>query len=228
MRAAPFLAVLAVLVALAPLAPASAQGAAKTDPKALRAIGLSIAKQLEVLALSGAELEQVLNAVREGVAGKASFDPATMQAPIQELFRARTTAAAEKAAAEAARAGPAFLEKAARAPGAERTASGLVFSSLAPGTGASPSATDTVKVHYRGTLTDGQEFDSSLSRGQPAEFPLNRVIACWTEGVQKMKVGGKARLVCPPSIAYGERGSPPRVPGNAVLVFEVELLEIVK
>ena len=85
-----------------------------------------------------------------------------------------------------------------------------------------------VKVHYRGTLMDGTEFDSSYTRGQPAEFPLNRVIKCWTEGVQRMKVGGKARLVCPPAIAYGERGAGNAVPPNATLNFEVELLGITK
>jgi FKBP-type peptidyl-prolyl cis-trans isomerase FkpA len=97
---------------------------------------------------------------------------------------------------------------------------------LKPGTGASPKATDTVKVHYRGTLTNGTEFDSSYKRNEPTSFPLNRVIACWTEGVQKMKVAGKARLVCPSSIAYGDRGSPPSIPGGATLVFEIELLEV--
>src|SRR5580698_2643471 len=112
-----------------------------------------------------------------------------------------------------------FLDKAAAEPGAVKTASGLVYRETAPGTGASPKATDTVKVHYRGTLIDGTEFDSSYKRNEPAEFPLNRVIPCWTEGVQKMKVGGKARLVCPASIAYGDAGSPPVIPGGATLVF---------
>jgi FKBP-type peptidyl-prolyl cis-trans isomerase FkpA len=107
------------------------------------------------------------------------------------------------------------------------TSSGLVYQSLKDGTGPSPSATDTVRVHYRGTFPDsGKEFDSSYSRGQPAEFPLNRVIPCWTEGVQKMKVGGKAKLVCPPAIAYGSRGAGDSVPPNATLNFEVELLGI--
>ncbi|NUZ05335.1 FKBP-type peptidyl-prolyl cis-trans isomerase [Piscinibacter koreensis] len=108
------------------------------------------------------------------------------------------------------------------------TASGLVYKSLKEGNGASPSATDTVKVHYRGTLTDGKEFDSSYKRGEPASFPLNRVIPCWTEGVQKMKVGGKAQLTCPPAIAYGERGAGGVIPPNATLQFEIELLEIAR
>ena len=106
------------------------------------------------------------------------------------------------------------------------TASGLVYRSLQEGSGASPSASDRVRVHYRGTFPDGREFDSSYKRGQPAEFPLDRVIRCWTEGVQRMKVGGKAALVCPPGIAYGERGAGGVIPPNATLHFEVELLGI--
>ena len=115
---------------------------------------------------------------------------------------------------------------AAKAPGAVVTPSGLVFLSVKEGTGASPVAADTVRVHYRGTFPDGREFDSSFKRGEPIEFPLTGVIKCWTEGVQKMKVGGKARLTCPPGLAYGERGAGGVVPPNATLVFEVELLGI--
>ena len=107
------------------------------------------------------------------------------------------------------------------------TASGLVYESLKDGTGASPKASDTVRVHYRGTFPDsGKEFDSSIARGQPLEFPLSGVIPCWTEGVQMMKVGGKAKLTCPPGIAYGARGAGGVIPPNATLNFEVELLGI--
>ena len=116
--------------------------------------------------------------------------------------------------------------KKAAAPKEEKTASGLVYTELKAGTGASPGPTDRVKVNYRGTLDDGKEFDSSYKRGQPAEFGLNQVIPCWTEGVQKMKVGGKAKLVCPSSIAYGDRGHPPVIPPGATLTFEIELLSI--
>jgi FKBP-type peptidyl-prolyl cis-trans isomerase FkpA len=104
--------------------------------------------------------------------------------------------------------------------------SGVVFESMQAGSGPSPKATDTVKVHYRGTLTDGKEFDSSYKRGQPASFPLNRVIPCWTEAVQLMKPGGKARVTCPPKTAYGERGAGNAVPPNATLIFDIELLSI--
>jgi FKBP-type peptidyl-prolyl cis-trans isomerase FkpA len=106
------------------------------------------------------------------------------------------------------------------------TSSGLVYQSLKEGTGASPAATDVVQVHYRGTFLDGREFDSSYRRGQPTEFPLNRVIPCWTEGVQRMKPGGKAKLTCPPAIAYGERGAGNVIPPNATLNFEIELISV--
>jgi len=215
---------LAAVIALSLPAPAPAQGAKKADPKAFRAVGLSVAKQLEVFSLSAPELEQVLKGIREGVTGKGSFEPATMQPQIQALVQERIARASDKEKQK----GQSALDQAVKQKGSERTASGLVFLSLREGTGASPSATDKVRVHYRGTFVDGKEFDSSYSRGEPAEFPLNGVIACWTEGLQKVKVGGKARLVCPAAIAYGERGRPPAIPGNAVLTFEVELLEIVK
>ena len=106
------------------------------------------------------------------------------------------------------------------------TASGIVFETMQAGTGASPKATDTVTVHYRGTFPDGREFDSSYKRGQPTSFPLNRVIPCWTEAVQMMRVGGKARITCPPQLAYGERGAGGVIPPNATLNFDIELLGI--
>lgn len=121
---------------------------------------------------------------------------------------------------------PTTAAAAAKEAGAQVTPSGLVYRALAEGTGASPGASDKVKVHYRGTLLDGKEFDSSYKRNAPIEFPLNGVIPCWTEGVQKMKVGGKAKLTCPPAIAYGSRGAGGVIPPNATLQFEVELLGI--
>lgn len=121
---------------------------------------------------------------------------------------------------------PEALTRAAAEPGAVVTETGLVFRALKAGSGPAPAATDTVRVHYRGTFTDGREFDSSHSRGQPATFPLNRVIKCWTEGLQRMQVGGRAKLTCPSAIAYGERGARDVIPPNAVLQFEVELLGI--
>lgn len=109
-----------------------------------------------------------------------------------------------------------------------KTPSGIVITTLKEGTGAKPGATDNVRVHYRGTLTNGKEFDSSYGRGQPATFPLNRVIPCWTEAVQAMKEGGKAKLMCPPNLAYGSQGIPGTIPPNSTLIFEVELLQILK
>ena len=121
----------------------------------------------------------------------------------------------------------ALLAGLAHAAAPVKTASGLVYESLKEGSGDSPKASDTVKVHYRGWFPEsGKEFDSSIARGQPIEFPLSGVIPCWTEGVQKMKVGGKARLTCPPAIAYGSRGAGSVIPPNATLNFEVELLGI--
>ncbi len=136
---------------------------------------------------------------------------------------AQTPPAAPAAAAAAANP---VLDAAAKEAGAVVTPTGLVYRSLKDGTGASPSATDKVKVHYRGTFPDGKEFDSSYKRNEAIEFPLNGVIKCWTEGVQRMKVGGKAKLTCPPAIAYGDRGAGGVIPPKATLVFEVELLAI--
>jgi FKBP-type peptidyl-prolyl cis-trans isomerase FkpA len=155
--------------------------------------------------------------------------------PFQNLLRSRPLMSAlltgTALAALLVLAGPATaqgdpLARAAGEPGAVVTASGLVYRSLQDGSGPSPAATDTVRVHYRGRFPDGREFDSSHARGQPASFPLDRVIKCWTEGVQRMKVGGRAQLTCPAGIAYGDRGAGGVIPPNATLVFEVELLGI--
>jgi FKBP-type peptidyl-prolyl cis-trans isomerase FkpA len=118
------------------------------------------------------------------------------------------------------------IDKAAKEKGAVKTASGMVYKAIKEGAGKSPSASSVVEVNYRGTLTNGKEFDSSYKRNQSIQFPLSRVIPCWTEGVQKMKVGGKAKLVCPPELAYGARGAGSDVPPNATLIFEVELLDV--
>ena len=138
------------------------------------------------------------------------------------------TLAAALASLPTAWAADAVAAAAAKEDGAVVTASGLVYRSLKDGNGASPSASDRVKVHYRGTFPDGKEFDSSYKRNEPAVFPLNRVVPCWTQGMQKIKVGGKATLTCPPATAYGERGAGGVVPPNATLTFEVELLAIEK
>jgi len=195
------------------------------DDKTLYALGLALAPQLSSFNLSASELAVVEAGLADGLLNRPKKVELNDYRPkIQQLAqsRAAAVAAVEKQAAQE------FLTKAAAEKGAKKTESGLVYVELKPGTGEQPKATDKVKVHYQGTLTDGTVFDSSIQRGQPATFPLNGVIKCWTEGVQLMKVGGKSKLICPSDIAYGDRGSPPKIKPGAALVFEVELLEIVK
>jgi len=205
-------------------APALASDLKTEEQKTFYAVGLAVSRELGVFSLSPTELELVKKGITDGVTGKKPAVELDAYNPkIQELAKARRDAQGAKLAS----AGKDVLDKAAKEKGAAKTDSGLVIVTLKEGTGASPKETDTVRVHYRGTLVDGKEFDSSYKRGQPAEFPLNGVIKCWTEGVQKIKVGGKAKLVCPSAIAYGERGAGASIPPNATLVFEVELLDIV-
>jgi FKBP-type peptidyl-prolyl cis-trans isomerase FkpA len=195
------------------------------DQKTLYALGLIIGRNVANFNLTPAELELVKAGISDSALGKKpEIDLQTYGPKVNQLSRKR----AEAKSAEEKKKGTAFADNAAKEPGAERTASGMVFKSLKPGSGEQPKAEDTVKVNYRGTLTDGTEFDSSYKRNEPATFPLRGVIPCWTEGVQKMKVGEKAKLVCPSAIAYGDGGRPPSIPGGATLVFEVELLDIVK
>jgi FKBP-type peptidyl-prolyl cis-trans isomerase FkpA len=205
----------AVLMAQAP-APLTTD-----DQKTVYAIGLSLAQQLGQLGLSSAELEIVKRALTDSAAGKPAVELNTWGPKINAFAQAR---AAKAAAAEKVK-GKAFADKAAMEPGATRASSGLVYRELAAGSGTSPKATDQVRVNYRGTLIDGTEFDSSYKRNMPAEFGLNMVIPCWTEGVARMKVGGKSKLVCPSDIAYGDAGRP-GIPPGGTLVFEIELLAI--
>ena len=216
--------IIAALVTLIAL-PAFAASEPKTeDQKTLYAVGLVMARQLSVFDLTPEEFDFVKQGLADGVAGKKPLvDMESYKAQIQKLALARRDAQGAKLAAKSRE----FVDAAAKEKGAVKTADGMVYVPLKAGTGASPAATDKVKVNYRGTFIDGKEFDSSYAAGQPVEFKLNQVIKCWTEGVQMMKVGGKAKLVCPPEIAYGERGSG-AIPANATLVFEVELLDILK
>jgi FKBP-type peptidyl-prolyl cis-trans isomerase FkpA len=193
------------------------------DQKTLYALGMSIGRSVGMFNLTADELEYVKAGITAQVKGdKAPVDLQEYGPKIQGLAMSRQSA---KSAGEKEK-GKAFLEQAAKEEGAQKTESGMVYKETQAGTGAQPKSSDIVKVHYKGTLTDGKEFDSSFKRGEPATFPLNGVIRCWTEGVQKMKVGGKARLVCPSDLAYGDRGAPPDIPGGATLVFEVELLDV--
>jgi FKBP-type peptidyl-prolyl cis-trans isomerase FkpA len=192
------------------------------DEKTLYAVGLIMARSLRQFDLSSAELEFIRRAVLDAHAGKPAVELEEWGPKIQALVQAR----AERITAREKEASTAYLTKAAAEAGAVRTDSGIIYTETAAGAGVSPTADDRVKVHYRGTLINGTEFDSSYSRNEPAVFPLAGVIRCWTEGVQRMKVGGKARLVCPSDLAYGDRGNE-SIPGGAALVFEIELLEIV-
>ena len=195
------------------------------DQKTLYALGVLMSQSLTTFDLKPEELVQVQKGLSDGVGGVKSDIKAEEYIPkVQALQQARMAVVAEKAAA----AGVAFLDKASKEPGVTKTASGMLIKQTKPGTGASPAASDQVKVHYEGRLIDGKVFDSSIARGEPATFPLSGVIKCWTEGVQTMKVGGKAQLICPADLAYGPNGSPPTIPPQATLVFDVELLDIVK
>ncbi len=214
--------VLASVLAVA--APALAADPKSEDEKVLYALGMVVSQNLASFNLTEAELKMVEQGMTDGALKRGKVDLQTYGPKIQELQKTRLTAiaAAEK------KAGEAFVAKAAAEKDSKKLPSGVVVTTLKQGTGPSPAATDKVKVHYHGTLTDGTVFDSSVQRGEPATFPLNQVIKCWTDGVQQMKVGGKARLVCPADVAYGDRGAPPRIKPGATLVFEVELLAIEK
>jgi len=221
--------VLPVSVALV-LAAVVAAGAAEPDlkseeQKTLYALGLVISQNLSSFNLNQTELDAVLAGVSDGVLKKEFKVDMKGYGP---KITALQTARAGAAAAVEKKMGQTYLDKVAAEKGATKTASGLVITTLKAGTGAAPQATDRVKVHYHGMLTDGTVFDSSVQRGEPITLPLNGVIRCWTEGVSMMKVGGKSRLVCPSDIAYGDQGRPPVIKPGATLVFEVELLEIAK
>ena len=186
------------------------------EEKTIYALGLSVYRSIAGFDLSPKELDLVKQALSDAAAKKPAVDLAQWGSKIQGFASARVKSAAAG-----------YLTKAAAEPGAVKTESGLIYKETRTGTGASPTPTDTVRVQYRGTLVDGTEFDSSYARNEPAQFGLGQVVRCWTEGVGKMKVGGKATLVCPSDLAYGDRGSPPVIPGGATLIFDIELLEIV-
>lgn len=222
----PLLVVAVALTCIGCSSPSAPVGAAELkteEDKTLYALGSAIGRNLATFDLTEAELEYVKAGIADAALHKEpKLDASTYFPRIQELQNTRVAAAGEKEK----KAGEEYLAKAATESGAQKTASGLIYKQVSEGSGASPKATDTVKVHYHGTLTNGKVFDSSVERKEPATFPLNGVIPCWTEGVQLMKVGGKARFVCPSDIAYGDRGAPPDIKPGSTLVFEVELLGI--
>lgn len=190
--------------------------------RALYSLGALQAQGLREFNLTPAELAFVHRGMQDQLTGaRLVVNPREYIPRLREMSEERARAAS----AETRRRGREFAERAAREPGAQVLPSGLVYRDIAEGDGPSPTAQDTVTVHYRGTLPDGTEFDSSRGRGEPATFPLGGVIPCWTEGVQRMKVHGRARLVCPPDIAYGDRGQR-QIPAGSTLDFEVELISI--
>lgn len=197
----------------------------KTDAeKTIYTLGQMDSRRLQNFDLSAQEFKVWVKGVQDGLKGEA--DKVDMQAFSKEISklgdeRSKRVAAAESKAAEA------YLAKMKAEPGAIASETGVIFTEVKAGEGVNPKADDMVKVHYHGTLRDGSVFDSSVDRGNPATFPLNRVIPCWTEAVQKMKVGGKAKVTCPSKAAYGDRGAPPKIKPGAALTFDVELIEIV-
>lgn len=217
-----------LLALAAAFALAAGAGAARAeelseDEKTLYYMGVAMDQSLGSFTLSDAEFELVIRGLREAHAGKQlEIDRDIYHPKLQELGQQRMKQAADAEKLKA----HAFLAEAAQKPKAIRTESGLIYTEITPGSGDSPGPTNTVSVHYTGSLRDGSVFDSSVKRDTPFEFQLDGVIDCWSEGVGMMKVGGKSLIVCPPEIAYGERGAPPVIPGNAALSFEVELLEI--
>ena len=193
------------------------------DEKTIYFIGVILSKQAPFSTLSPEEVNLVAQGLQDSLSGvDTQLDPAEYGAKVQSLTESRMSMLLDNEKSE----GIKYADSMGKKEGAEKTPSGLILISEEDGTGASPSSTDTVKVHYHGTLRDGTVFDSSLERGEPVEFALNRVIPCWTEGVAKMKAGGKATLICPPEIAYGDRGAPPMIPGGATLTFVVDLIEV--
>jgi len=218
--------IVAAVLLLLLSAPAFAADPPKTEEqKTLYALGILVSRSLTAFQLTPAELEFVKQGIADGAAGKSpAVDLGVYGGKVQELAKSRRKALGEKTASV----NKAFEEKAAKEKGAVKTPSGMVFLSLKEGAGKTPGPADKVKVHYRGTLTDGKEFDSSYKRGAPAEFRLDKVIKCFSEGLQKMKVGGKARLVCPSKIAYGEKGAGNLILPGATLAFEVELLDVME
>lgn len=209
----------------APATGTSAATLTSEEDKTLYALGAVLGRNVPPLVLDARQRGLVQRGFADAAAeGDLLASPKDYQQQIQKFVQSRQQAAVGREKEK----GAAFARDAAGQAGAQTTDSGLVIRTLTPGSGASPGAQDTVRVHYVGTLVDGTQFDSSRDRGEPTEFRLDQVVPCWGEGLQKMKVGETARLVCPSDIAYGDQGRPPVIQPGATLVFEVELLDVVK
>ncbi len=206
-------------------APSSAPKLDTEDQKTLYALGLILGRNLKPFALTADELAIVKAGISDSVTdAKPQVELETYGPKVNDMAQKRQAAAGEVAK----KSGQDFADKIATQKDATKTPSGIVIRVITPGAGPSPAATDVVKVNYEGKLVDGTVFDSSIKRGQPAEFPLNGVVPCWTEALQKMNKGEKAQVVCPSGLAYGDRGSPPVIPPGATLSFEIELLDFHK
>ena len=219
---------LASLAMIAGLSACTAEEKAPAAPvseldKTMYTLGLALGSDLKRLELTETEVNMVSIGLKDGILGK---EPIVNREEYTEKLNVLARERMMAAVAREREASVAFIATQAALPGAKQSESGLVYIEQLAGSGAMPGPTDSVTVHYTGSLSDGTVFDSSVERGEPATFPLNRVIPCWTEGLQNMQVGAKATLVCPPDTAYGDRGSPPTIPPASVLRFEVELLEI--
>ncbi|HKO31945.1 MAG TPA: FKBP-type peptidyl-prolyl cis-trans isomerase [Nitrospiraceae bacterium] len=192
------------------------------EQKTLYALGLAINQSLNNFNLNESEFEIVKSGITDGFLKRPKVDLQKFGLKISEMQQARASVIAE---AEK-KSGAVFLEKFATEPGAKKTESGALLTTIKEGNGASPKVTDTVKVHYLGTLIDGTVFDSSAKQGESATLHVNEMSKCWTEGIQQMKVGGKGKLICPSNLAYRDKGLPPLIKPGATLVFEIELLEV--
>jgi len=214
-----------ITVSLAvPAAAIAAPELKSDDDKVIYVMGIAMGRSVPPMGLSEREIEILYKGLSDQLAGRElAVEPTEYGPKVQALVETRLAAMASEERAASSE----FVKQAAAVKGARTTESGLIYLDVSEGSGAKPQVTDSVTVHYTGTLRDGSVFDSSRKRGQPASFALNRVIPCWTEALQRMKVGGKATIVCPSDIAYGDRGAPGGLikPG-AALKFEVELLSI--
>jgi FKBP-type peptidyl-prolyl cis-trans isomerase FkpA/FKBP-type peptidyl-prolyl cis-trans isomerase FklB len=225
MRTRNALSVVALVLCCVPAVPAEPAKATPDAAPTLYTLGQLISRTLEDFALSQEELVAVQQGLEDGVLGRPPKVDLAAEAPKLHALQA---ARREALAAREKQAGAALLAAAAAAPGTLRLPTGVLLQPLQAGDGPTPTAGDHVRVHYEGKLHDGTVFDSSRSRGEPATFPVRGVIACWTEALQAMRVGGRSRVVCPPDLAYGERGAPPTIRPGATLVFDIELLAIVR
>jgi FKBP-type peptidyl-prolyl cis-trans isomerase len=195
------------------------------DQKTLYALGLLLGNNIKPFALTPDEMAFVKAGLSDAAANANPQVPIETYGPkVNELAQKRAAAAAEGAKKK----GQEFADKVAAEKDAKKLSSGIIIRVITPGSGPNPTADDTVKVHYEGKLIDGTVFDSSIKRGQPAEFPLKGVVPCWTEALQQMNKGEKAQVVCPSAVAYGDRGQPPVIPPGSTLSFEVELLDFHK